>query len=103
MLKCEGCRCALPNTTMIESLDGELTEELIEKLQINEKEVEGKIKAYYSVIKNKEAEESIYKDELERLSNRIKTNTNLQPLAKQRPLTSQRNPKLRQRLVDMQP
>jgi len=35
--------------------------------------------------------------------NLIKTNTNLQPLAKQRPLTSQRNPKLRQRLVDVQP
>lgn len=67
----------------IESLDGELTKEIIEKLHINEVEVEQKIKAYYSIIKHKEAEELMYKDELERLSNRIKSNSNLVKRLKQ--------------------
>ena len=67
----------------IEALDGELTEDIIEKLSINEDQVEGKIKAYYNVIKNKEAEETIYKEEIERLSSRIKTNNNLVERLKQ--------------------
>lgn len=67
----------------IQSLDGELTEDIIEKLQINEDQVEGKIKAYYNVIKNKEADEVVYKEEIERLSSRIKTNTNLVKRLKQ--------------------
>src|SRR3972149_102535 len=61
----------------IESLEGEITEEIAEKLKINEHEVEQKIKAYYSVIKFKEAEQEVYRNEIERFTQAIKTRENL--------------------------
>jgi hypothetical protein len=61
----------------IEALDGEITEELDQKLTINEKELEGKVKAYYSVIRTKESEIDIYNKEIERFQGAIKSRKNL--------------------------
>jgi hypothetical protein len=61
----------------IELLDGEITEELDQKLAINANEVEGKIKAYYSVIRTKESEIDIYNKEIERFQGAIKSRENL--------------------------
>ena len=61
----------------IEALDGEITEELDQKLTINEKELEGKIKAYYSVIRTKESEIDIYSKEIDRFRSAIKSRENL--------------------------
>jgi hypothetical protein len=61
----------------IETLEGEITDEIAERLKINEQEVEQKIKAYYSVIKFKEAEQEVYKREIERFTQAIKTRDNL--------------------------
>ena len=61
----------------IESLDGEITEELDQKLAINEKELEGKIKAYYSVIRTKESEIDLYNKEIDRFKGAIKNRENL--------------------------
>lgn len=51
----------------IEELDGEITPEIAEKLIINEQELATKIRAYYFVIKTKEAEIKLAKEEQERL------------------------------------
>ena len=53
----------------IEELGGEITPELAEQLNINEQELATKVRAYYYVIKTKEAEIQLAKDEQERLSN----------------------------------
>ena len=61
----------------IEELGGEVTPELAVKLAINEKELAQKIRAYYFVIKTKEAEINLAKDEQERLNNVRKTKENV--------------------------
>lgn len=61
----------------IEELDGEITPEIASKLIINENELAQKIRAYYFVIKTKEAEINLAKEEQERLNNVKKTKENL--------------------------
>jgi hypothetical protein len=61
----------------IEELGGEITPELAVKLAINEQELAQKIRAYYFVIKTKEAEINLAKDEQERLNNVRKTKENV--------------------------
>lgn len=61
----------------IEDLDGEITPELAAKLAINENELAQKIRAYYFVIKTKEAEINLAKEEQERLNEVRKTKENV--------------------------
>ena len=60
----------------IESNDGELTPELEESLVINEEDRDEKIEAYIHVIKQKEADNALIKDEIDRLRERQKVNNN---------------------------
>ena len=57
----------------IEDLGGEITPEIAEKLTINEKELANKIRAYHFIIKTKEAEIRLAKEEQERLDTVKKT------------------------------
>jgi len=59
----------------IEDAEGEVTEENLELLKINESEREGKSIAYLSVIKNKEAENTLIDEEIKRLQSIKKSNT----------------------------
>jgi hypothetical protein len=68
----------------IEELNGELTSELEEQLIINEKEIENKIKSYYGLIKIKESEITLIKDEKERITSLQKTKENLIKKLKER-------------------
>jgi hypothetical protein len=68
----------------IEELNGELTPELEEQLIINEKEIENKIKSYYGLIKIKESEITLIKDEKERITSLQKTKENLIKKLKER-------------------
>lgn len=61
----------------IEELGGEITPEIAEKLNINQDELEKKIKAYYYIIKTKEAEIQLAKDEQERLMDVRKAKENV--------------------------
>lgn len=61
----------------IEELGGEITPEIAEKLAINKQELATKIKAYYFIIKTKEAEINLAKEEQERLSEVRKTKENV--------------------------
>ncbi|MCK9429711.1 MAG: siphovirus Gp157 family protein [Candidatus Omnitrophica bacterium] len=61
----------------IEELGGEITPELAVKLAINEQELAQKIRAYYFVIKTKEAEINLAKEEQERLNDVRKTKENV--------------------------
>lgn len=61
----------------IENADGEITPELNEQLQITEKELKIKSIAYLSVIKNSEAFVMQVDEEIKRLQNLKKRNTNL--------------------------
>lgn len=61
----------------IEDNGGDLTPEHEERLKINEQERDSKLKAYYSIIKNKEAEVVMYTEEKNRLNTRQKTVKNL--------------------------
>lgn len=60
----------------IEELGGELTPELAEALAINEQNVKEKVRAFYFIIKTKEAEIQLSKDEIARLvdKNKVKDN-----------------------------
>jgi hypothetical protein len=60
----------------IEDLGGEITPELAAKLFINENELANKIRAYYFIIKTKEADINLIKDEKERLDDVKKTKEN---------------------------
>lgn len=57
----------------IENNDGELTEDLEKKLQITEDELEEKLRAYRSVIKQNESFVDYNKDEIKRLRDRNKS------------------------------
>lgn len=61
----------------IEELGGEITPEIAAKLIINENELAQKIRAYYFIIKTKEAEINLAKEEQERLNEVKKTKENL--------------------------
>lgn len=61
----------------IEELEGEITPELAAQLEITEKELAQKVRAYYFVIKTKEAEINLAKEEQERLNNVKKTKENV--------------------------
>jgi hypothetical protein len=61
----------------IEELGGEITPELAEKLAITEQDLTKKIRAYYYVIKTKESEIQLAKDEQERLGDVRKTKENV--------------------------
>lgn len=52
----------------LEESGGELTEELAKRLDITQDELEAKIKAYHHIIKLREAEVQVSKDEKERLN-----------------------------------
>ena len=60
----------------IENAEGEVTEENLELLKINEGERDGKSIAYLSVIKNKESENTLIDEEIKRLQSIKKTNNN---------------------------
>jgi hypothetical protein len=61
----------------IEENEGELTDELLEELKINEEELEFKVKSYISFIAHLKGEEQAIKDEKARLSNRQNVVNNL--------------------------
>lgn len=61
----------------LEENGGELTPELAEKLAITETTVKNKIKAYYYIIKSKEAEIKLADDEIDRLKQVTKTKENV--------------------------
>lgn len=67
----------------IEASGGEVTEEIAEALKINEQDVEKKIKAYYSVIKENESYVQLLKEEIERLEGRIKAKNSINTRLKQ--------------------
>ena len=60
----------------LEENGGELTDGIIDQLEINEKEVEKHIKSFYGIKKTLESEIQIIKDEKERLSNLQKVKEN---------------------------
>ena len=61
----------------IEEMEGEITEEQIEALKINESELQGKSIAYLSVISTREAENAQIDLEIKRLQSIKKSNTNV--------------------------
>jgi len=61
----------------IEESDGEITPELEEQLVIAQDQLHDKIKGYYYVIKGKEAEIDLAKDEISRLRENIQVKENL--------------------------
>jgi hypothetical protein len=63
--------------SVIEEADGEITPEIAEQLEITEGQLEEKLKAYYSLIKLKEAEAQVIKDEAARLTKKAKASENL--------------------------
>jgi len=62
---------------VIEANDGELTDEVLEQLEINNEELQTKSESYLSVIKNREALNTQIDDELKRLQAMKKANNNL--------------------------
>ena len=54
----------------LEELEGEITPELEERLKINAKELEFKLKAYYYYVKQNEGNIKTLNDEIERLQNK---------------------------------
>ena len=62
---------------VIEANDGELTDEVLEQLEINNEELQTKSESYLSVIKNREALNLQIDDELKRLQAMKKANNNL--------------------------
>ena len=66
----------------IENQDGEITPEIEEKLTIVKSELNHKSVAYLSVVRNKEAENIILKEEIKRLQGLVKRNDNLVGLLK---------------------
>lgn len=63
--------------SQIEELEGELTPEVEEQLNINREELEEKLKAYYYIIKTKEGEIQLAKDEIDRLRQVMESKSNL--------------------------
>jgi hypothetical protein len=61
----------------IEFQDGVLEEDQVKQLEIIESELESKLHAYYYIIKQKEAEMALLKDERDRLSTLTKSKENL--------------------------
>lgn len=61
----------------IEANDGELTEEILELLEIKQEELEDKIKQYYSIIKLRTAHTEVLKEDAQRLLKKAKSNDNL--------------------------
>jgi hypothetical protein len=61
----------------IEENEGVLDEQLEKELEINQQQLEEKIKSYHHIIKEKEAEQQLIEDEKKRLSNLSKTKDNL--------------------------
>ncbi len=66
----------------IENQDGEITPEIEEKLTIVKSELNHKSVAYLSVVRNKEAENIVIKEEIKRLQGLVKRNDNLIGLLK---------------------
>ena len=63
--------------SQVEDGEGEITPELAAQLEITEKELAQKVRAYYFVIKTKEAEINLAKNEQERLDGVRKTKENV--------------------------
>ena len=62
---------------VIEANEGELTDEVLEQLEINNEELQTKSESYLAVIKNREALNLQIDDELKRLQAMKKANNNL--------------------------
>ena len=63
--------------SVIEANEGELTDEVLEQLEINNEELQTKSESYLAVIKNREALNTQIDDELKRLQAMKKANNNL--------------------------
>lgn len=63
---------------------GELTEEIEELLHINKNELERKVKSYYYIYKQNEANIELLKEEIERLTNKVKAINNTNDRLKER-------------------
>lgn len=61
----------------IEENEGELTEELSDRLKITREELDDKLNAYGAVVKGKQATNTILKEEVTRLQGRMKANDNV--------------------------
>ena len=63
--------------SVIEANEGELTDEVLEQLEINNEDLQTKSESYLAVIKNREALNTQIDDELKRLQAMKKANNNL--------------------------
>lgn len=63
--------------SVIEANEGELTDEVLQQLEINNEELQTKSESYLAVIKNREALNTQIDDELKRLQAMKKANNNL--------------------------
>ena len=63
--------------SVIEANEGELTDEVLEQLEINNEELQTKSESYLAVIKNREALNTQIDDEVKRLQAMKKANNNL--------------------------
>jgi len=63
--------------SILEENDGELTDELEERLKINHNEVESKLKGYKAIIRMNESYIDAIKEEIQELNNKIGTYTNI--------------------------
>ena len=63
--------------SVIEANEGELTDEVLEQLEINNEDLQTKSESYIAVIKNREALNTQIDDELKRLQAMKKANNNL--------------------------
>ena len=63
--------------SVIEANEGELTDEVLEQLEINNEELQTKSESYLAVIKNREALNTQIDEELKRLQAMKKANNNL--------------------------
>jgi len=61
----------------LEGNDGELTDEILDRLNINKNELDEKLDNYRLVILDYEAQQAALKSEVERLSNRIRVKANV--------------------------